>query len=101
MTHVCGMLVGCLTYHRLITGLHLWEIVYMIFGTWALAFTSLASYVIFYKFRFLTRLRVTGGGFIILANTDNHEAIQVHAKQPLTEGLSRYKLSRDSYYIRG
>ena len=64
-------------------------------------FTSLASSVIFLKFCFLTRSRVTGGGFIISANIDDREAIQVHTKQPLTEGLLRYKLSRDSYYIRG
>ena len=24
ITHVFGMLVGCLTYHKLIAGLHLW-----------------------------------------------------------------------------
>ena len=39
------------------------------------------------------------GGFIISANIDNREAIQVCTKQPLIEGLSHYKLSRDSYYI--
>ena len=64
-------------------------------------FTSLASSVIFYKFRFLTHLRVTSGGFIIIsANIDDGKAIQVRTKQLLTESLSHYKLSRDSYYIR-
>ena len=55
----------------------------------------------FKKYCFLTCWRVTGSGFIISANIDDREAIQVHAKQPLTEGLSCYKLSRDSYYIHG
>ena len=64
-------------------------------------FTSLAKSVIFLKFHFLTHSRVTGGGFIISANIHDREAIQMRAKQPLTEGLLRYKLSRDSYYIRG
>ena len=50
--------------------------------------------------RFLTRSWVIGGGFIISANIDDLKAIQVHAEQPLMEGLSCYKLSRDSYYIR-
>ena len=63
--------------------------------------TSLASSVIFQKFHFLTRSQVTGGGFIISANIDDREAIQVYAKQPLTEGLLHYKLSRDSYYVCG
>ena len=53
------------------------------------------------KVPFLTCLQVTGSSFIISANIDNREAIQVHVKQPLTEGLLCYKLSRDSYYIRG
>ena len=44
---------------------------------------------------------LTGSGYIISANIDDPEAIQVRTKQPLTEGLSCYKLFRGSYYIRG
>ena len=40
-------------------------------------------------------------GFIISANIDDREAIQVRAQQPLTKGFLHYKLSRNSYYIRG
>ena len=59
-------------------------------------FILLASFSTFLKFRFITRLRVTATSFVFLAQADNHEAIQMHAKQPVNEHVLHYQLSNPS-----
>ena len=50
----------------------------------------------FKKFHFITCLRVTATSFIISVHVDDHEAIQIHIKQPITEHLLHYQLSKPS-----
>ena len=53
-------------------------------------FTLLASFSTFLKFCFITRLRGTANSFIFLAQADDYEAIQMHAKHPVKERLLHY-----------
>ena len=50
----------------------------------------------FKSFCFITHLRVTATSFIFLAHINDHEAIQIHAKQPVKERLLHYQLSNPS-----
>ena len=54
------------------------------------------SYSMFYKFRFITRLRVTATSFVISAHVDDREDVQIHTKHPVEERLLHYQLSKPS-----
>ena len=43
-----------------------------------------------FKFRFITHLQITATSFVVLAHVDDREAIQMHTKQPVKEGLLHY-----------
>ena len=59
-------------------------------------FTLLARSSMFYKFCFITHLRVTATSFIISAHLDNQKAIKICTKQPFKECLLHYQLTKPS-----